>query len=135
VGKKRPNERRTRINPRNNARREKQFARNFGSEEFVYFTDVLSACLFCARRDATIRTAHLLQARGMGGCGGDVSDAGPVCHGCDTDWARGEESFLASRGLTWEDVERRIRAHHNRFLRWKEGNDGNWRSSHPQESP
>jgi hypothetical protein len=104
---------RRRLRPRNEARQAHAFARNFGSSEYVEFTR-REPCLFC-RSHCGVRTAHLLHARGMGGCGGSVGATGPVCFACDIEWGRGQETFLRAICMSRQELERRVRAHHERF--------------------
>jgi hypothetical protein len=93
------------------------FVRGFGSVAFVDATR-REPCIFCGQQSDTVRTAHLLQARGFGGCGGDVTGTGPACHPCDDAWGQGSgpsptrERFLETRGMTWDELVRRIAEHH-----------------------
>lgn len=87
-----------------------KYERNFHSAEYVLFTKA-QPCAFC--NGGPCFTAHM-NARGMGGSGGDWTRTLPVCWDCDSKWDSpgwGPERFLASIGWTWEDVERAIAAH------------------------
>lgn len=87
------------------------FRRNFGSITYVEATRH-APCIFCGERSGTVRTAHLLHSRGAGG---DVTTTGPVCFDCDTGWAAGPETWLQRRRMSMDELERRVRAHHQRY--------------------
>jgi hypothetical protein len=108
----------------NPERREWKFERNFHSAEYVEWTR-RQPCLLCGRAGHTVRTAHVLAARGMGGCGGDYRATGPVCFECDQQWAGGVETFLRRIGVTRDELERRVRAHHVGFER-ERGHSDQW---------
>ena len=105
--------RKTRLPRRNEKRRAESFERNFLSGDYVDYTRH-QPCLFCGSIDR-VRTAHVLEGRKMGGRGGDWKATGPVCFGCDKEWAAGVKTFLRERGLTMEDLAERVALHHTRY--------------------
>lgn len=72
----------------NTPRRAKARARNFGPPEFIAFTK-RQPCAFCHEvprqwwmRESWGNDCAHVQARGMGGCGGDWRKVIPCCPGC-----------------------------------------------------
>lgn len=96
----------------NAKRKAESFDRNFLSVEYVRFTKA-SPCLFC--NGGPCVTAHLIEGRKMGGRGGDWRATGPVCFECDTAWSGGRLTFLASKGLTLDDLPAMVARHHERW--------------------
>jgi hypothetical protein len=105
---------------RNSENAARAFLRNFGSAAYVEATR-RERCLFCGRASDTVRCAHITEARGMGGAGGDVTATGPACHTCDDAWGQGSGpsprrlQMLAQHGMTWRTLERAIAWHHRRY--------------------
>lgn len=89
---------------RNLQRWKRKFVRNFHSRRRVLWIKGLP-CAFCGRNRT--RNAHM-NARGMGGCGGDYTRILPLCIDCDERFYLGRTSFLEVLGLTWADVETKL---------------------------
>lgn len=96
-----PMARRTRIRPRNEARRLRDWPRQFHSAERVRWVKGLP-CSTCENRGhLPVENSHIVGRRV-----GTYADIIPQCTTCHREIHAGIKTFLAARGLTRDDLRR-----------------------------
>lgn len=118
--------RRGRLRPVNRERQAWKYERNFGVySEWIRRQD----CATCGKR-APSEASHV-DARGMGGCGGDKWSLIPQCMDCHKEYEGGKKTYR-TRLMVEKGIELRAlpRFYQEKYERsggfWKESPEGEW---------